>query len=262
MSAYALTGEFTVKAARNAGTKPNPHGGEFVKWYVDLLDSAGQLVKNQAGEVKDAYWQRKPDADVTEGDVVYGTVSEGEYGLRFKMEKRPDGSGPGGGEFSGSRGGGKSPDQQASIVRQHSQEMAIRWFTATTPGRSAATLDELRPVIDWFAEDANAAQTASGDQQHQRAGEDNVSPAAPPQTPPTHQELHGLLEKAGLNSNASRVVTDYALTNMSAEEQDAALSMLGNPDRASAAVKRLSEKAEAHYGSPLPSDDPGDDIPF
>jgi hypothetical protein len=111
-------------------------------------------------------------------------------------------------------------------------------------------------LADEFEADVNAAA------QKAASGAETSPPEPPAPSQATHQELHGLLEKAGMNSNASRVVTDYALTNMSAEEQDAALSMLANPDRAAAAVKRLSEKAEAHYGSPLPAGDADSEIPF
>jgi len=44
-------------------------------------------------------------------------------------------------------------DRQVSIVRQHSQEMAIRWL-AIQPKASAYTLDDLRGVIAWFEADA------------------------------------------------------------------------------------------------------------
>lgn len=44
-------------------------------------------------------------------------------------------------------------DQQVSIVRQHSQEMAIRWL-ARQPKPEAYTLDDLREVIKWFESDA------------------------------------------------------------------------------------------------------------
>jgi hypothetical protein len=212
-----------------------------------------ECVFDRAGSEFTATWNKKQGTgDPPIGEPIEGEFTEKKPGdWRFRKASKPQG---GGGEFKG--GGGKSPDQQASIVRQHSQEMSLRALEIFTTAEWRE--DDLKAAIikwtDFFAADAEAAQAASG------AETSPPEPPAPSQA--THQELHGLLEKAGMNSNASRVVTDYVITNMSAEEQDAALSMLANPDRATAAVKRLSEKAEAHYGSPLPSGDADSEIPF
>ena len=77
--------EFKINSARNAGEKPNPHGGTLVKWYCEMQDADGVTYE-------DVYWQRKPGNEPKPGDSVYGTVSNGDYGLRFKMEQRPDGA--------------------------------------------------------------------------------------------------------------------------------------------------------------------------
>jgi hypothetical protein len=174
-----MPGFYTVMAARNAGNKPNPHGGELTKWYVTLANDKGQ-------EMSRIYWQRKAGSEVSVGDKVYGTVTQGDYGPRFKMEPRPDGSTPpssipsagpqaGGdagvppnpaqqGHVSKAADDGREPsfqdERQRRIERQHSQEMAIRLFAAAEPiadGRTAKThLPVIKALTDWFANDLNS----------------------------------------------------------------------------------------------------------
>jgi hypothetical protein len=87
-------------------------------------------------------WFTKADTPLpAPGSTIEGEVSQDEYGFKFK--KTPAGG------FAG--GGGKTPEQQKSIVRQHSQEMALRY--CTLKGAKPA-MGELRKVIDWFQRDA------------------------------------------------------------------------------------------------------------
>lgn len=62
---------------------------------------------------------------------------------------------------NGARGGGKSPEEQARIMRQHSQEMALR-YTAIQSQRGKLADDfkvsDLAAIIDWFDADAKAAK--------------------------------------------------------------------------------------------------------
>lgn len=53
-------------------------------------------------------------------------------------------------------GNGGSPERQNIIVRQHSQEMALRY--AHIKGASPTLDDEFRKVIDWFDADAKGAK--------------------------------------------------------------------------------------------------------
>lgn len=242
-------GAYTIKSVGEPKPWSNDFGS-FLSYPVDLQGDGDD------GRVAlGVEWSRKSDSKPPQaGDRIVGDITESQYGSKIKVdydatkELKGGGRPSGGGEHSFSRGGAKSPDQQASIQRQ----VALKILAPTI--NSDGLTENVKATVEEIEDFINAAS----------GGEATRAEPVPASSPPqaTHQELHGLLEKAGLNSNASRVVTDYALTNMSAEEQDAALSMLGNPDRASAAVKRLSEKAEAHYGSPLPSENPDDEIPF
>lgn len=61
----------------------------------------------------------------------------------------------------GGGGGGRSPEENARIMRQHSQEMALR-YAAIKASLGSLTADfkpeTLKPIIDWFDADAKAAQ--------------------------------------------------------------------------------------------------------
>lgn len=108
------SGEHTVKFAKNAGTKPNPHGGELHKFYCTF--TAGDA------EHKDVYWQRKSGDDPT-GQTVNGHIEQGQFGLRFFTDQQPRGGGGGGG------GNRNDPSVQRSIAMQHSQSVAIEYAT-------------------------------------------------------------------------------------------------------------------------------------
>lgn len=94
-------------------------------------------------------WNRKPaDADPKVGETLEGELEQTQYGFKFKKSRQ-------GGGF----GGGKSPEQQKSIVRQHSQEMALRYM-AIQVARGVVPegfdYSNLTPIIDWFVKDAGS----------------------------------------------------------------------------------------------------------
>jgi hypothetical protein len=67
---------------------------------------------------------------------------------------------PPGGQSGGFNGGGRSPQDTKQIVRQHSQEMALRLLTleielGTVP-KDAKASELLTPRIDWFQKDAES----------------------------------------------------------------------------------------------------------
>lgn len=98
------------------------------------------------------------------GDEFAGEIVKGKRGeWRLKRTPRQQAGGQ-----SSSTGGGyqKSPDQQRSIVRQHSQEMALRFIAATGDAKDMNLTDPtvvgaylsgtVRRLTDWFAADATA----------------------------------------------------------------------------------------------------------
>lgn len=147
-----MGGDYLIKEVRYRGESDSG----FSRFYLDLEDPAGN-------PISDAYLQQKPETKHPEpGGTLYGNVEEGEYGPRFRKEQR-QGNFRGGGQRSSSSGSASSPlrkspdDLDRRIVRQHSQEMALRFLTLQGVG-SPPSLEDLKPVIDWF--DADAYSTA------------------------------------------------------------------------------------------------------
>lgn len=120
--------------------------GEFVSYQVEFEGSQGRGT---------AFHKRKASSPVPSvGEVIDAELVQKNGKTELKRIWKQDGGGSNG--FSG-----KSPDQQKSIVRQHSEHMAIL-FMATVqkegvslPGDTASEkLDALRRIVDWFVEDA------------------------------------------------------------------------------------------------------------
>jgi hypothetical protein len=121
------TKDWKVLAFRVGKTEPNPHGGEFQKYYVDFEGSP------------DTYWRRKAGDAPEAGRSYYGTIRQGDYGPIFKKEKPPEGDGST--HTAGSRNYGSSkgwqpdserdPERVARISRSHAQEMALRYAAET-----------------------------------------------------------------------------------------------------------------------------------
>src|SRR5262245_36582476 len=106
---------YKITRAKNAGEKPNSHGGTLVKWYLDL--------EGPDGKKEDVYCQRKPGNDFSVGQEVFGEVEKGEYGLRLYIKQQDGKTGQtgGGGKFFKPR----DPAEIRGIQRSHAQEMAL-----------------------------------------------------------------------------------------------------------------------------------------
>lgn len=113
----------------------NPKGG-VINYYTVKLDTSGEK------PVSRGLAEGKPAPKV--GDQWFGVVEETERGLKFKSVQQ------------GGFGGGKSPEQQRSIVRQHSQEMALRLeANRIAAGGGRFTPEDLKKAVDWFEKDAS-----------------------------------------------------------------------------------------------------------
>jgi len=107
------TKEWKVLNFRPGKTEPNPHGGQFQKFYVDFEGSP------------DTYWRRREGDEPEVGRSYYGTITEGNYGPMFKKEKAPDSASSGSPRSHGSRSKEWKPESQydpektARIGRAH-----------------------------------------------------------------------------------------------------------------------------------------------
>ena len=95
-----------------------------------------------------ATWFCKQDTAVpAPGTSVQGEIEDSQWGKKFKKARS---GGFGGGGF----GGGKmDPAREQKIVRQHSQEMALRYVAAKDVPLNNG-IEDLTKIIDWFQKDA------------------------------------------------------------------------------------------------------------
>lgn len=116
--------------------------GTFHVYLIGLRNS----MKQATAEIN-----RKPESPmIAVGGEIYGELTASQFGPRFKKMQPP-----------GQRNGGTAPmdpAREARIVRQHSQEMALR-YAAMRAAQGKLPEDfnlarDLTPIIDWFAKDA------------------------------------------------------------------------------------------------------------
>jgi hypothetical protein len=127
------------------GEKPDAHNNA-----VYFVDGTGE----DGTQFESAYLAQKPDRDPPQaGSVLEGyDLSKSDKGYRLKRTPQQQG----GGGFSG---GKRDPAERASIVRQHSQEMALRYVeikAALGTVEKDFKPDDLKPIVDWFVQDAGS----------------------------------------------------------------------------------------------------------
>lgn len=137
---------YTIQNAQPAGPLQLEHGN-FDKWQLTLVDAQGQTHQAELLTKQGGKWQPQP------GQQEEFTLTPSQYGMRAKRVYQGP---PAGG------GGGWKPDpvRDARIVRQHSQEMALRY--AQIKGKTDVTVEQLLRIADKFDADvANAAANAT-----------------------------------------------------------------------------------------------------
>ena len=111
-------------------------------------------LKDAAGTEQVAEWSRKLSSPAPEaGQTVEGEIVQGQYGARFKKTQSAGGLGP----------RPEDPKRAARILRQHSQDMAMRvisiaYTTAQLEAMEPRDLfDLIKKTADWFDKDAEEA---------------------------------------------------------------------------------------------------------
>lgn len=209
-------------------------------------------------------WGKK-DTPPMLGEEVEGEFFEKDGEWRFRKASKPQGSST---SSEGSSSGGKSdnwkpkaPEEIAGARHAHNLLVATKNLSPLPASPSEMEVNERLHLLAGMAETLDD-ETAGISKAAQGGGGASRPDPAPAQND-THQRLETLLEGAGVNSAAARVITNYALSEMTTEEQDAAIDRLSKPDFKVAAVNRLRERAESHYGSDLPAQAPEtDNVPF
>lgn len=131
---------YLVKEATKTGDKPDKGFGPMQTIALTLQEYG------QAEQIGAEWYTKATTAVPASGSTIDGEVSPSQYGLKFKKAQQPGGGGR-----------GRSPEDTKQIVRQHSQEMALRYCTVrATQGKLPETFDmvDLRSIVDWFQRDA------------------------------------------------------------------------------------------------------------
>jgi len=120
--------------------------GPMMSYRIDVRDSGG--IVSERVELA----QKTTTAPPVEGSALEGDIDlSGSYGPKMKKAYA---AGPGGGRVM-------SPEDRASIVRQHSQEMAMNlinlaatWGLVDKPADTAALFQLVEGTTEWFVKDA------------------------------------------------------------------------------------------------------------
>lgn len=147
--------------------------GSFADWRLVLTDANGQqLAAIRTTKVQPDGSTHTPMAgEVIDGELDFSRQAQNGGLPKIKPVRQQQGGGGGGARG----GGGMSPERQAAITRQHSQEMAIRAMAAAGQLQGAnneAIANGLKSWADWFDADvkraAGAAASSGGGQQAQQ----------------------------------------------------------------------------------------------
>lgn len=269
--------DWTVRSVKPGKTEPNPHGGgNLQKFYVDVVGADGDSYNG-------VYWRRKEGNDPEVGQSYNGEVTEGKYGPLFRQSK---------GAFSGSSSPKEStvkkrdwtpeadrdPERSARILRQHSQEMAVRTLTAMGlfsdlgPGAPAKDWAHAEGWVVRWADFFDADVDKAGKAALQGAGGPSASPPSPPapgKRPVDLQEIEEALDNAGLTDPKTRgAVALYMVGNLPDDRLTKAVKNIAQHEdlaRQRKTLDSLEEMTKKHLGGELPTSEkphPDDDIPF
>lgn len=240
---------------------------------LDLKDPTGKV--HLAVE-----WSRKLDSKApTVGDKIAGDIQGGQHGNKLKVDydatkELHGGSSGGGGTWSSTTTrtyqpeSQRDPERSARILRQHSQDMALRCYELL--GVKDVDLNQIFATADQFDGDVIAA----GEKAAQGAGSVGGTPSSPPsapreaspapaQAPVDPVGLEELLEGAGFTPAQTTVVGRYIEDKFDPGQRASAEASLKDPERVQWAVQKLTEGAEHWSGEPLPTTTVEDEsVPF
>jgi hypothetical protein len=265
------TKDWKVLDFRVGKTEPNPHGGNFQKFFVDFEGSP------------DTYWRRREGDSPEKGNSYYGTISKNDYGPKFKKEKAPD-QGGAAAKRDWQPESQRDPERSVRILRQHSQTAALQFLAMTRfpvePENRMVALEQIvKPFIDWFDADVNqAGQTAIQASGKATAGSEGAKTPSTAHSPASgqrsaesqfeeekgerHQWLCQLLEDAGLDATGAHALGSFMVGRFNPEQIKKAETGLQDIESQQDTLSRLRTAYEKATGTllPVPSDDP--QIPF
>jgi hypothetical protein len=238
------------------------HVGDDVReWTAKQGPAAGQTFKSYTvrakcpdGMERNFEVSRKPDSPPPPLGAVEAEVKPSQGDFPDKLKLTPQGRG-------GGFGGGMSPERQAAVQRQHSQEMAIRMLDAFEPrldGRTAKTyLPQIKALTDWFDADVNqaspnASQDGGVNPPSLPASSSSAGPSEPA-TPPQKRAMTNALRKMQCGDDLLAAIVHKAAGNPPTKSgASGLLDVLNEPG---ATLEGVCERV----GVPIPSDLPAPD---
>ena len=247
-----MSQEFTIAWVGSSREWESKRGDHYLAYEVKV-----------EGDDRVIEWSRKPDSDPPEvgKTTPLADIENGSHGPKLKVDWSAVKQQGGSTSSSGSKTyeakswqpeAQRDPERAARILRQHSQEMAIR-YCALLGDRVA--LDQIFAYANQF--DADVIKAA------QAGGVTSQAPPAAQETQSNAEYLSKLLEEAGFDLAQVTVVQRYIETNFDNERRTKVEAALKDITRAPKAYDQLKQETEAWTKEPLPVNDPAsDDIPF
>lgn len=281
----------TVFTVKSVGPDPrewsSQHGGTFLSYKVDLAEPDGKVAKG-------VEWNKKPESQAPQvSEEVVGHLEEGKFGPKFKIDyeatkELSQGNRPSGASSAPSKGSAKpwqpeserDPERAARILRQHSQEMAIRW-AALLPDRENLTLAGILQYADAFDRDVQQAGQAAVQgagvtrppaNPQAQGGTPSTTPAPEQRSAPSEEirdvEMALSEPPSGqfISAAGRTVIANYMLCELPPEELLRACNQLTNKadqGQQDMTLRAMKLRAEWWSGKPLPSSPPDEEpIPF
>ena len=140
---------YTIQTVHGVTPKPDGGYGPMQEIELDLHDGSQTF--------RGVKWFTAAKNTAVPGSTVEGDITEDpKWGLKFKKAKPAGGFNGGGFKSSG----GMSPEREKKIVRQHSQEMALRFLALgvvdTTEMTTTVAKELVTQITDFFDKDVFA----------------------------------------------------------------------------------------------------------
>lgn len=173
--------------------------GQFVDYRIKLRRAdGGEVVAIRTMKIQNG---QRPNPPAVGSQVAGDLVQQGNM-LKFKPERQQGGGGNfggGGGQRSGGGGRAEDPKRAARIVRQHSQEMAVRVLAAT--GGLQGTPEEVAKLLvswaNWFDKDVRSQEAAFEQSPPPQPAQQNTGGFSGQQTFGTQPQQAGFGQPAG-----------------------------------------------------------------
>lgn len=230
------------------------------------------IVFDRNGSDFECSWGKKSEGAPEVGDELEGEFFEkkdGEWGFRLSKGK-PGGSSPrpsGGSTSSASTG--KSPDVQRQIIRQHSQEMALRFIALADSPDHDGELSRVFLLADRF--DADVLGQVASEGPGSGAAGDLSSPAVRGESEPAshpqpatneHEWFMKLLGDAGLQSDPAHKLATLIVEKFKPEQIRKAEVGLGDIQTMAGTLAELEKVYRLTKGEILVAEPSDDDTPF